>query len=72
MRFERLGVFQYSHEESTRAHTLEDDISATELKEERAAELNGYTRANFARTQQTKNRQNVIAYFSTEKKATTL
>jgi len=38
MRFERLGVFQYSHEESTRAHTLEDDIS-TELKEERAAEL---------------------------------
>jgi ribosomal protein S12 methylthiotransferase len=38
MRFERLGVFQYSHEESTRAHKLEDDISAT-IKEERAADL---------------------------------
>lgn len=38
MRFERLGVFQYSHEENTSAHDLEDDISA-ELKEERAARL---------------------------------
>jgi ribosomal protein S12 methylthiotransferase len=37
-RFERLGVFQYSHEESTSAHLLEDNISA-EIKEERAAKL---------------------------------
>jgi ribosomal protein S12 methylthiotransferase len=38
MRFERLGVFQYSHEENTRAFDLEDDISP-ELKEDRAARL---------------------------------
>lgn len=38
MRFERLGVFQYSHEENTRAFDLEDDISP-ELKEARAARL---------------------------------
>lgn len=38
MRFDRLGVFQYSHEESTRAHGLEDNIPA-EVKEQRAAEL---------------------------------
>lgn len=38
MRFERLGVFTYSHEENTRAHEMEDNIPQ-ELKEERAAEL---------------------------------
>ena len=36
--FDRLGVFTYSHEENTHAHTLEDDIPA-EVKQERAAEL---------------------------------
>ncbi|MCL4162591.1 UNVERIFIED_CONTAM: hypothetical protein GTU68_049748, partial [Idotea baltica] len=35
-RFDRLGVFQYSHEENTSAHDLEDIISAEE-KERRAA-----------------------------------
>ena len=35
MRFDRLGVFQYSHEEDTHAHNFEDDVSA-ELKAERA------------------------------------
>jgi len=40
VRFDRLGVFTYSHEESTRAHGLEDDVPM-ELKEERAAELMG-------------------------------
>lgn len=34
-RFERLGVFQYSHEEDTHAFHLEDNISA-EIKQERA------------------------------------
>lgn len=38
MRFERLGVFQYSHEENTRAYDYEDDITP-ELKEDRAARL---------------------------------
>ena len=38
MEFDRLGVFQYSHEESTRAYDVEDDISP-ELKAERANEL---------------------------------
>ncbi len=35
MKFERVGVFQYSHEESTIAHDLEDDVSA-ETKVNRA------------------------------------
>ena len=30
MRFERLGVFEYSHEENTGAYVLEDDVSADE------------------------------------------
>jgi ribosomal protein S12 methylthiotransferase len=30
MKFERLGVFTYSHEENTAAHALEDDVSAEE------------------------------------------
>lgn len=34
-RFERLGIFTYSHEENTTAHSLEDDVPA-ELKQERA------------------------------------
>lgn len=38
MRFERLGVFHYSHEENTRAYDLENDIS-DEVKEARAARL---------------------------------
>ncbi len=36
MRFERLGIFQYSHEENTSAHELEDDVPE-EVKAERAA-----------------------------------
>lgn len=38
MEFERLGVFQYSHEEDTSAHLMEDDVPA-EVKEERASRL---------------------------------
>lgn len=38
MRFERVGVFQYSHEENTSAHDMIDDVPA-ELKEERANRL---------------------------------
>ncbi|OIQ37166.1 MAG: ribosomal protein S12 methylthiotransferase RimO [Crocinitomix sp. MedPE-SWsnd] len=34
-RFERLGIFTYSHEENTSAYALEDDVPA-ELKQERA------------------------------------
>lgn len=37
-RFERLGVFAYSHEENTAAYNLEDDVPA-EVKEERVAEI---------------------------------
>ncbi len=36
--FERVGVFQYSHEEGTRAHDMSDDIPA-EVKAERAQRL---------------------------------
>ena len=31
-RFERLGVFQYSHEENTHAYSLADDVPAKEKK----------------------------------------
>ncbi len=37
-RFERVGVFQYSHEESTSAYDMIDDVPA-ELKAERASRL---------------------------------
>jgi ribosomal protein S12 methylthiotransferase len=37
-RFDRLGVFPYSHEENTHAHKLFDDVP-DELKQERAAEI---------------------------------
>lgn len=37
-RFDRVGVFQYSHEENTRAHALPDDVPA-ELKAARAQTL---------------------------------
>lgn len=38
MLFERLGVFQYSHEDDTAAYNLEDDVPQ-EIKEERAGRL---------------------------------
>lgn len=38
MRFERLGVFTYSHEENTHAHQMEDDVP-TEVKKARADEI---------------------------------
>jgi len=34
-RFERLGIFNYSHEESTHSHTFEDDVPE-EVKQDRA------------------------------------
>lgn len=37
-RFERLGVFTYSHEEGTSGHELKDDVPP-EIKEERMAKL---------------------------------
>jgi ribosomal protein S12 methylthiotransferase len=36
-RFERVGVFEYSHEENTHAFTLKDDVSAKEKKRRAAA-----------------------------------
>src|SRR5690606_37126011 len=38
VRFDRLGVFTYSHEENTHAYSLEDNVPF-ELKQERAQEL---------------------------------
>ncbi|BDS12701.1 30S ribosomal protein S12 methylthiotransferase RimO [Aureispira anguillae] len=38
MKFERVGVFQYSHEENTSAYDFEDDVPA-EVKEQRAAAI---------------------------------
>jgi ribosomal protein S12 methylthiotransferase len=37
-RFDRVGIFTYSHEEGTAAHDLEDDVPA-EIKEARAREV---------------------------------
>lgn len=38
MKFDRLGVFTYSHEENTHAYTLTDDVPQ-EIKQERADEI---------------------------------
>ena len=38
MRFDRLGVFTYSHEENTHAHTMPDDVP-DDTKQERADEI---------------------------------
>lgn len=38
IRFERLGVFQYSHEENTHAYNFEDDVPA-EVKAQRAEDI---------------------------------
>jgi ribosomal protein S12 methylthiotransferase len=38
MRFDRLGVFTYSHEDQTHSHTLPDEVPA-EVKQQRADEL---------------------------------
>lgn len=38
MRFDRLGVFQYSHEEDTTGYLLNDDVPA-EVKQERAGKI---------------------------------
>ncbi|HTB24810.1 MAG TPA: TRAM domain-containing protein, partial [Puia sp.] len=37
-RFDRVGIFTYSHEEGTSAYDLSDDVPA-EIKEERAREV---------------------------------
>ncbi len=37
-RFDRLGIFTYSHEENTHAHSMDDHVPQT-VKEERAAEI---------------------------------
>lgn len=38
MKFDRVGVFEYSHEEGTRGYVLDDDIPA-DLKKQRAEEI---------------------------------
>ncbi|MEN8839104.1 MAG: 30S ribosomal protein S12 methylthiotransferase RimO [Flavobacteriales bacterium] len=38
MKFDRLGIFEYSHEENTHAHNFEDDVPA-EVKTARAEEI---------------------------------
>jgi len=38
MEFDRVGVFQYSHEEDTRAYIMKDDVPA-DLKADRASQL---------------------------------
>ena len=38
MRFDRLGIFTYSHEENTHSHNLKDDVPE-ELKQERANDV---------------------------------
>ena len=38
MKFDRVGVFEYSHEEGTRGYVLEDDVPAS-VKKQRAEEI---------------------------------
>ncbi|MBC8111013.1 MAG: radical SAM protein, partial [Verrucomicrobia bacterium] len=40
MQFDRLGIFQYSHEENTHAYNFEDNVTP-ETKQERADEIMG-------------------------------
>jgi ribosomal protein S12 methylthiotransferase len=40
MRFDRLGIFTYSHEDQTHSHTMADDVPA-ETKQERADDIMG-------------------------------
>jgi ribosomal protein S12 methylthiotransferase len=51
--FDRLGVFQYSHEENTHAFQLKDDVPAL-IKEERAAEIMELQRGISAQQNQNK------------------
>ena len=46
MRFDRLGIFTYSHEENTHAYNLEDDVPE-ELKQERADSYYGHSAGTF-------------------------
>ena len=48
--FERLGVFTYSHEEGTHAHSMEDDVPQ-EIKDERAGRIDGSSGANLLEPQ---------------------
>ena len=43
MQFERLGVFQYSHEEDTSAYLVEDDVPADVKEEKGRSTLDGYS-----------------------------
>ena len=51
--FDRLGVFQYSHEENTHAFQLKDEVPAL-IKEERAAEIMELQRGISAQLNQNK------------------
>ncbi len=53
MRFERLGVFTYSHEEKTASYALADDVDPL-VKEERAAQIMQIQQAISSQINQTK------------------
>ena len=46
MKFDRLGVFKYSHEEDTSAYAMEDDVS-DDAKSFRAEKINGNSTGDF-------------------------
>jgi ribosomal protein S12 methylthiotransferase len=45
-RFDRLGVFAYSHEENTHAYSMNDDVP-DETKQERVDSTDGFTTRYF-------------------------
>ena len=55
-RFDRVGLFTYSHEEGTSAHQLDDDIPAA-VKQKRAEDDHGSAAGNLLRNQPGKDRQ---------------
>ncbi len=62
MQFERVGVFQYSHEEDTRAYELKDNVPA-EVKMERANELMALQQGISYEKNQSKMGQNLKVLF---------
>lgn len=70
LRFERVGVFTYSHEENTHAYTLNDDVDET-TKQRRLDELM-QVQQNISDSINQKKSEKVSKHFSTGKKGTIL
>lgn len=69
-RFDRLGIFAYSHEENTHAYLLDDNVS-DEVKRERCAEIMAIQQVISSEKMKRRSAKH-LKYFLTVKKADTL